>query len=270
VTKQKRELSLHLADDRGLAWALKTVCEHHYLHKKIPMQARPLAYIIQREREWVGCLIFARPQCARVKHWYGRLEEVRSGQCLYTQWEVINLARVYLVPWIQRGYVVQPGAQVDEVCCPPLFAPDEPVPHYIQHAASMMIGEALRRVVVDYLLSYPPAFPSEPWRLRQCLSYCDGTKFNCTLYQASSFRLLRSGKQGIQTYVHDLRDLKQHEVDKIMLRSRMDVAARRRRASRAFSESIKQPTILKSKLPLQVAPEYLLDSAESLAGDLAA
>jgi len=256
------QLTLQLVadkDKKDLDWALEMFKLHHYMKRVPHPKSDLLVYIIRRVKDGarVGCILYNRMQCSRVRGWFGSLEEVNAGACPYTQWEMINLARVWLSPMIQRPYPVDEDAAQAVPCGPVpqfLFAPEEPMPEYVHHAASQVILESLDRVAVDYLKRFPPPFPGEPWRLRQCVSYCDTKLFNCAIYQASRFRAVRENKQGIRTYVHGLRDLLPHEVDEIMEASRTNARCRRRRAARKFADTMRQPAILSGKLPLQTEP----------------
>ncbi|HEU4329175.1 MAG TPA: hypothetical protein VFS21_38910 [Roseiflexaceae bacterium] len=136
-------LTLRCADAAGRAWAQAQIVEHHYLHKRVPNQCRPLAYVVQHAVLGpVGCLIFGRPQaqcCYQGGLTYGSLADVLCGRAFWERWEIINLARVWLDPRIQLG-----GS------------------HHVPNAATRMIGQALRRVHYDYLVACPPIDLLEP------------------------------------------------------------------------------------------------------------
>lgn len=208
-----RSLTITLADRRGLAWAQQQVTQHHYLHRHRPVDVRcsPVAYLIlDGGGERVGCLIFGRPQASRVSGWYGDVADVVAGRCPFTRWQIVNLARVWLSPLIQRG-----GAQ------------------FVENAATQAIALALRRIVSDFLLVRPPCFLDEPYELRECLSYLDVRQHRGTLYRAANFRLIRENARGIQTYAIPLRHLTHAERRAIEKRAAESPRSRRYRAVRA-------------------------------------
>lgn len=207
-------LALILADATGLRWAQEQVTEHHYLHHPVDVRCRPLAYLVQYQDQPMGCLIFGRPEATRVTGWYGSVEEVATGSCPLTRWQILNLARVWLHPDLQTG-----GR------C------------FIPHAASWAIAQALRRVGFEYLVSRPPVWLNEPYEIREVLSYCDTRVHHGTLYRAANFRLVRTNERGIETYARPLRHLTHAEHAEIARRSRADLRARRLRAARTVTQA---------------------------------
>jgi hypothetical protein len=205
----KQGLTVALADRDGLRWAQEQVTLHHYLHHPVDARCRPLAYLVQGDGETLGCLIFGRPQATRVNGWYGSVADVKAGRCPLTRWQVLNLARVWLHPSIQRG-----GE------------------HFIANAATQVIAQALQKVRYDYLLAHPPVFLDEPYEIRECLSYCNTRIHRGTLYLAASFRLLRTNARGLATYTRPLRRLTHAEHAAIVCCSQQSVRARRYRAAR--------------------------------------
>lgn len=214
-------LELTLADRRGLAWAQAQVQVHHYLHAPVDSRCSPLAYIVRLGDEPVGCLIFGRPEATRCYEGgltYGSRSDVTTGRAMYDRWEIINLARVWLSPIIQRSGV-----------------------SYVPNAATWAIGQALNRVPVEYLRSHPPCFLDEPWRLKACLSYCDTAKHHGTVYRAANFTLARRNAAGIETWHIPLRSLRQHEAQQIAAlaqQSQHSRVHRSRRACRVTQEAL--------------------------------
>ena len=205
-------LSLHLADKHGLAWAQDQVSRYHYLRKPVDVRCSLLAYLVLFHGERVGCLIFGRPEAQRCNGWYGSVEDVRTGRCRITRWQVLNLARVWLHPDIQRAGL-----------------------HYVPNAATQVIAEALARVPYDYLVSHPPCFLEEPWLIAECLSYCDTRIHHGTLYRAANFRLVRENRRGIQTYTRPLRGLIPTEKRHIAQLASDSLRSKRYRAARAVA-----------------------------------
>lgn len=207
-------LTLQLADGRGLAWAQQMVSQYHYLHTPVDTRCSPVAYLVQLDGNRVGCLIFGRPEATRAYGWYGSVEDTQRPlsdpkYCPLTRWQVLNLARIWIAPEIQHE-----GKR------------------YIANTATYVIGQALRRIVWEFLLVRPPVWCDEPYELRQILSYCDSAIHQGTLYRASNFRLVRTNKRGIQTYARDLRRLTHMEHAAIRNASQMDERARRLRSER--------------------------------------
>lgn len=205
-----RSLSIVLADHGGLSWAQEQVAQHHYLHRPVDPRCSPVAYLVlDADEQRVGCLMFGRPQASRVNGWYGDVADVEAGRCPLTRWQVINLARIWLDPLIQRG-----GAQ------------------FIENAATQVIALALRHIVSDFLLVHPPCFLDEPYELRECLSYLDVRQHRGTLYRAANFQLIRENARGIQTYAIPLRRLTHTEKCAIEKRAAESSRSRHYRAMR--------------------------------------
>lgn len=231
---------LVLADERGLEWSQALVQSNHYLHKRVHPLGRLLSYIIRVGDRNAGCLVFARPQCTRVLGWFGHLSDVKAGQCRYSQWEILNLARVYILPEFQRG-----GKSYRPDILPG-FTDRKGV--WRSALANTAIEIALDRVVVDYLMLWPPVYLDQPWELRQAISYCHEARFTCTLYLAASFDLVRT-HNGLRTYARDLRTLTPLERSTILTASSWDQRARRLRAEKLFAETMTQP-----HFPFQAKP----------------
>lgn len=227
-------LHLALADKKGLTWAQDQVILHHYLHKPVDVRCSPVAYLVLiggacklavvnnglHERlvstgeivgaERVGCLIFGRPESTKVNGWYGSVGDVASGKCRLTRWQVLNLARVWLNPCIQHE-----GED------------------YIANAATLVIAQALKSIVSDYLMEKPPVWMNEPYEIREVLSYCDTRIHHGALYKASNFRLMRTNDKGIETYMRPTRRLTHAEKADIATASAKDKRGQKLRAKRA-------------------------------------
>ncbi len=209
----KLTISPSLRSD-GLGWAQRIVTDHHYLHSPVDQRCRPLAYLVELNGERVGCLIFGRPQATRCyvgKLTYGSFDDVKSGRAQNDRWEILNLARVWLDPRIQKG-----GSD------------------YIHHAASTVIRQALSVVGYDYLLAYPPVDCAYPYQIRVIMSYCDTRKHNGWIYLASRFKLAWTNSDGIQTYMKRTRALTVEQDAKIRTKSERDKRSLRIRSERTF------------------------------------
>ncbi len=73
---------------------------------------------------------------------------------------------------------------------------------------------------------------SEPYQIREVLSYCDARRHKGTLYRAARFRLVRTNAAGIETYARPVRPLTQAEQEIIALRSQHDSRCRKLREAR--------------------------------------
>jgi hypothetical protein len=206
-------LHLELADKAGLRWSQEMVAQYHYLKHPVDSRCSPLAYHVMLGDERVGCLIFGRPEATRVNGWYGSVEDIASGKCRLSRWSIINLARVWLHPSIQSG-----GE------------------HYVRNAATWAVAQGLQRVVYDFLVSKPPVWVEEPYEILECLSYCDTSIHQGTLYKASNFKLMRKNERGIETYARPLRRLSHAEHKHIQECSRRDKRAQKLRSDRQWQQ----------------------------------
>lgn len=175
-----------------------------------------------------GCLIFGRTESTRCYSGdltYGSVADIASGRARYSRWEILNLARVWMIPNVQKG-----GAH---------YGPDY-LPGYIDRngdwrstLASDAIKLALDRIVFDYLAARPPVWLGEPYQLREILSYCNTRLHRGTIYKAAGFRLVRVNASGIQTWAKPVRALTSDEDQYIEERSSQCERARRLRIQRA-------------------------------------
>ena len=205
-------LLLDPASKKELSWAQQMVIDHHYLHAAVDPRCRPFAYILRYHNEPVGCLIFGRPQSTRCyvgKLTYGSFDDVRTGLALFDRWEVLNLARVWLDPRIQKF-----GA------------------NYIPRAASMVIRIALQRIGFDYLQFAPPVDCAFPYQIKVIMSYCDTRIHNGWIYKASRFKHARINSEGIETYYKKIPGLSLEQDEVIRRLAKNNERSRRIRAQR--------------------------------------
>jgi hypothetical protein len=193
-------IALTIADRSGVDWAQRQVTEHHYLRARVDPRSRPFVYLVRLDvpgiRRMIGCLIFGRPEstrCYRGALTYGSLVDVETGRAQFDRWEVLNLARVWLHPDVQRpGYGVYHPAYL---------------PGYIDRRgifrstlASTVIQMALAQVGYDYLAQHPPVDCAYPYQIKVVLSYCDRKLHKGTIYRAAGFELARTNSNGIETW----------------------------------------------------------------------
>lgn len=145
-----------------LDWADDICLQHHYLRQRVDRRARPMLYVVERPihngREAVGLCIVGSPHATRNGGWWGY-----PG--LPTQWQVVDLSRIWLDPSIQRG---------GRYCHPAV------VPGYVDRhdrfqptTATWLIAEVLRRVQHDRIALWPPVQLSKPYHIRLAISYHD-------------------------------------------------------------------------------------------------
>lgn len=220
-------ITLHLASSRD--WAQEVVTEHHYLHAPVDSRCSPLAYHVLMDDWRIGCLIFGRPKATRCydgKLTYGSLKDVADGRAQFDRWEVLNLARVWLHPSVQRGGTFyQPNL---------LPGYEDRRGEWRSTLASHVIGQALCRVGFDYLSQRPPCFPDEPYKIKVVLSYCDTTLHKGTIYRAAGFELARVNERGIETwYSAAVAPLTGYQNDQVLKLAGQSYRSRRHRAQRA-------------------------------------
>ncbi len=204
-------LTLRLADAAGLRRAQQLVTTAHYLRRPVDPRCRPLAYLVVLHDEYVvGCLIVGRLQSTRCGGWYGTLDDVARGWARLSYGETLGLLRVYLDPSVQQG-----GAS------------DVP------NAATWAVGQVCRRAPLDYLLACPPVDVTQPYLLRDLVSYSNPRLHQGTLYRAAGFRLERMNDDGLLTWVRPLRGLQPLVRRQVRVASARDERARRLRSRRA-------------------------------------
>lgn len=210
-------LTLHLATRAEQRWAQQIVVAHHYLHQRVHDTCSPMAYVVRHAaiEEPVGTLIVSRLESTACydpmsRLTYGSAADVASGRAQYDRWELLNLARVWLDPRVQRG-----GA------------------HHVEHGASTLIRALMQRVHYDWLQHLPPVDVTQPYQLRMLVSYCDTRVHTGFIYRAARFRLMRSNARGIQTFAHRLAPLSAAQDEHIRRLSAIHPRAIRIRATRA-------------------------------------
>lgn len=217
-------VDLEWLDVAGLRWAQRLVSERHYLRCPVDPRCCPQGYAVLVAGERAGVLLFGRPESTICRPWYGSLAEVASGRVACSRWQVINLARVYLLPEYQMGGRYCRGDIV------PGFMDRQWRWH--SRLASHALGLALDRIVLDYLLARPPCFLEEPYSLGWCLSYQESTIHKGTLYAASGFERYRENARGLVTWRKPLRALTPAEDARVRQVATEHPRSRRYRASR--------------------------------------
>jgi hypothetical protein len=224
------DIDLRLDVAGPIEWGLCAgmIARFHYLGTFPDPRCMPLVYSVRLRGEWIGALVYGRSEsnrCYQGELTYGSREDVRLGRAKWDRWEVLSLARVWLVPALQSG---------GDRCNP------DTVPGFVDRKgifrstlASTVVGLSIERIRLDYLLMYPPCFLGEPYQIRVVSSYCDTRRHRGTLYRASGFALARTNRDGIETWCYDrvppLDDTQDAEVRRA---SRHHDRSRRKRAAR--------------------------------------
>ena len=157
-------------------------------------------------------MIYGRPEATRCytgKLTYGSIDDVETGRARFERWEILNLARVWLSPRIQKDG-----------------------PDYIRNAASMVIRESMKRVNYDYLKMAPPVDCAFPYQIRCIMSYCDTRIHSGWIYLASRFKLARINGDGIQTYMRPIAGLSNEQDAHVRKLSETNKRSMRIRAQR--------------------------------------
>lgn len=177
----KLSLCLRLGDKSDLAWAQEVVAKRHYLGRKVDWRARPMAYILHFDYIKVGVIMVGIPHATRNQGWWGY-----PG--LITQWQVVDLCRIWLDPRIQAG---------GDWCNPTL------VPGFVDRrgvfrptVASWAMEQVLARVQRDRVSLWPPVFPEQPYHIRLVISYHDPQFHQGTIYRVMGWEPMYRNEEG--------------------------------------------------------------------------
>lgn len=233
-------IDLKLLDLISIHSAQKVVKEHHYLHARVDPRCTPEGYSVRYGSIFpmtsCGYLIFGRPEATRCGEWYGDVEDVEAGRCEVTRWQVLNLARVWLHPCVQRG-----GAEC---------SPHHGVPGFVDRRgewrptlASEAIKLAAQTIGYHYLLQRPPCFLEEPYQIRYLLSYCDTSLHRGTIYREAGWELYRTNERGLQTWRTALPPLTTEQDIEVRKRAGDSPRSRKHRARRAALSKVQQASL---------------------------
>lgn len=165
------QLTLALGDATDLEWAQTMVERNHYLRHRVDHRARPMAYIIRHAGTPVGLVMLGIPHATRCQGWWGY-----PG--LITQWQVVDLCRIWISPFYQPGeygiYTRERGVVPGFVDRRGTFRPT---------TATWAIGEVLQRVQADRVRLWPPVYPDQPYHIELAISYSDPKFHKGTIYR---------------------------------------------------------------------------------------
>lgn len=230
-------IKLEMANRPQIKQMQETVTAHHYLHRPVDTRCSVEAYRIvlsidtdgMRHDRDVGLLMFGRPEATRCGNWYGSVEDVASGRCEVTRWQVLNLARVWLSP------DVQPGGYLYRSSMLPGFVDRRGT--WRSTLASAAIKLAAQQIGFDYLFERPPCFLDEPYQIEYLLSYCDRKVHRGVIYQQSGFELYRTNDNQIETWRLRLPPLTAGQDASIHDASAISVRAQMHRSKRLAAQS---------------------------------
>lgn len=178
------KLVIGLGDKHDLAWAQEMSAARHYLKRKADPRSRPMAYVVRHGSERVGLCIVGIPHATKNRRWWGYPE-------LPTQWQVVDLCRIWLDPVIQRGGDwALPGIVPGFVDRKGVFRPT---------VATWLIGEVLRQVQRDRVAMWPPVYLDEPYHILLAISYHDPALHRGTIYKESGAVPMYANEDGQAT-----------------------------------------------------------------------
>lgn len=180
-------LSIALGTRTDLTWAQDVVTKHHYLHQTVDPRARPMVYVVNYAAPGLGpiragLVMLGIPHATKCGGWWGY-----PG--LPTQWQVVDLCRIWLSPAIQSdGLWCNPGDVPGFVDRHGAFRPT---------TATWAIAEVLQRVQADRVRLWPPVYPEQPYHIRLAISYHDPKFHRGTIYRQSGATPMVTDAQGV-------------------------------------------------------------------------
>ena len=165
------KLTIELGSPADLEWAQATVIEHHYLHAAVDPRARPMCYVVRSECVKLGLVMLGIPHATKCRGWWGY-----PG--LPTQWQVVDLCRIWLHLAIQR----------DGMWCKPGIVPGftDRRGTWRPAVASWAIADVLGCVQRDRVALWPPVYLEQPYHVELAISYHDPKFHKGTIYRESS------------------------------------------------------------------------------------
>lgn len=163
-----RPLALALGNADDLETCQEIAVAYHYLHQRVDNRARPMCYMLRSEQRWIGMVMAGLPHATTCRTWWGK----RAG---LTQWQVVDLCRIYLHPDVQAG-----GRH-----CDPGWVPG----YYDRHGvwrstlATWTIHQVLQRIQADRVALWPPVYLEQPYHIRLVISYHDPQYHRGAIYR---------------------------------------------------------------------------------------
>jgi hypothetical protein len=157
------------------------VLDSHYLHKLPDPRARTMTYALRLGDQMVGTVMLGIPHATRCGGWWGY-----PG--LPTQWQVVDLCRIWLHPDVQTGGT---------------FCKRGMVPGFVDRRgdwrpalATWAIKSVLGRVQRDRVAMWPPVYVEQPYHIRLAISYHDPRYHNGAIYRHSQALPMYRGADG--------------------------------------------------------------------------
>jgi hypothetical protein len=178
------DITVSLGNTEDLLFAQKMVTKWHYLARMVDWRARPMAYIVSlgdKPAFRVGVIMVGIPHATKNKKWWGY-----PG--LITQWQVVDLCRIWMDPRIQAG-----GEWCNETLIPG-FVDRRGV--WRPRTASWAIERVLDQVQRDRVSLWPPVYPDQPYHIRLAISYHDPKFHKGTIYRKMGWTPMYRDDQG--------------------------------------------------------------------------
>lgn len=166
-------MRLDLGGDDDLGWAQEMVTKFHYLRQPVDPRARPMVYVLRSKSfsmHRLGLVMVGLPHATKCNGWWGY-----PG--LITQWQVVDLCRIWIDPDVQAG-----GRCCDAHTVPGFW---DRRGQWRPALATWMIAEVLRQVQADRVRLWPPVYPAQPYHIELAISYHDPIHHRGTIYRES-------------------------------------------------------------------------------------
>jgi hypothetical protein len=168
--KRIKMLTIELGNQTDLEEAQRTVAKYHYLHRPVDPRARPMAYMVKWHDIVEGVVMLGIPHATKCRGWWGY-----TG--LPSQWQVVDLCRIWLSPSVQYGgRLCEPGQVPGFIDRHGMFRPT---------VATWAIATVLENVQRDRVAMWPPVYPDQPYHIELAISYHDPQFHRGTIYKAS-------------------------------------------------------------------------------------
>jgi len=130
-----------------------------------------MVYIISMDDAPLGLVMGGIPHATKCNGWWGY-----PG--LPTQWQVVDLCRIWIAPAIQfGGSLARPDLVPGFVDRKKVFRPT---------VASWVIGQILSRIQVDRVSLWPPVYLDQPYHIRLVISYHDPAYHKGFIYRETN------------------------------------------------------------------------------------
>jgi hypothetical protein len=175
------QLAITLGTKADLHWAQQTVTAHHCLHQPVHNQARPMVYVLTINGLRAGLMMVGLPHATKNRGWWGY-----DG--LPTQWQVVDLCRIWIAPELQPGGYWASRRRV------PGFTDRRGI--FRPTVATWFIHEVLARVQRDRVSLWPPVYLDKPYHIRLVISYHDPALHRGTIYKLAGAEPMYTDEAG--------------------------------------------------------------------------